>query len=65
MHRLLPHYDRDARLALTLTCAGLGGCCSDGGAGEKTTLRPPPIGTKMETGGLSLAVEVYDFNDQD
>ena len=34
MNGLLPNYDRDARLAPTFTCAGLGGCCSGGSAGE-------------------------------
>ena len=29
-HALLPEYAWDARLAPTLTCAGLRGCCSDG-----------------------------------
>ena len=40
-------------------------CSSGGGAGErKNALRSLPIGTKMEA-GLSLAVKVYSFNDQD
>ena len=35
MYVLLPNCDRDSHLASTLTCAGLGGCCSGGGAREK------------------------------
>ena len=35
VHGLLQKYDRDVRLASTFTCAGLGGCCGGGGAGEK------------------------------
>ena len=47
---LLIKYDRHARLASTLTSGGLRVCCCSVGGGEKTTLRPHPIGTKMEVG---------------
>ena len=54
MHGLIPNYDRDARLASTLTCAGLEKCCRGGGAGErKETLRPHPIRIKMGAGFIT------------
>ena len=60
VHGLLPNYDRGARLASTLTCAGLGGVLQwrwrqgempqwRWRRGEKA-LRPHPIGTKTEAG---------------
>ena len=65
MHVLIPNCDRDARLASTLTCAGLGGCCSGGGAGERKKRLDCTRSESRRKLDLSLAVEVYDFNDQD
>ena len=64
MHGLSRKNDRDARLISAFTCAGLEGCCSDGVAGKKQTIRTHPIGTDMGA-GINHWLYIVFFDDQD
>ena len=73
MHGLLSNYGRGDRLASTLTCAGLGGCCICGGAGEKccsgggtagrkTRLDRTRSESRWKLGFITDTVQVYDLS---